>query len=163
MTQPLHIDRALQPKSEEFDFDLEIALSSIVGIRVDVPENAFTASSLGLERSGHGVLIKNSGLILTIGYLTIEADTIWIIDEAGKAINGHLVAYDQETGFSLVQALGPLTAHAISLGKSSEIQIGEEVMPHHHFGDMPERRGGDLLYGVRPDSRTAWSFSNQPV
>ncbi len=128
MTQPLLIDRALQPKSEEFDFDLEIALSSIVGIRVDVPENAFTASSLGLERSGHGVLIKNSGLILTIGYLTIEADTIWIIDEAGKAINGHLVAYDQETGFSLVQALGPLTAHAISLGKSSEIQIGEEVI-----------------------------------
>ncbi len=128
MTQISLIDPSLKPKSEDCDFDLTEALSSVVSIKATVPENAFTVPSLGIERAGHGVVIRDSGLILTIGYLTIEAQTIWIIDGTGKAVPGHVTAYDQESGFALIQSLGTLNTIPLALGKSSDAKIGENVI-----------------------------------
>ena len=74
------IPQTAQPQQEELTYDLKQALSAIVSIRTQIPKTAMTASLLGTERAGHGVLIRENGLILTIGYLVTESETIWIID-----------------------------------------------------------------------------------
>ena len=72
------IGAAVQPKPEDYDYELDQALSAVVGIRALVPPDAFTAEILGTERAGHGALIRNDGIVLTIGYLITEAETVWI-------------------------------------------------------------------------------------
>ena len=71
--------------------------------------------SLGTERTGSGVVIRPDGLIATIGYLVTEAETIWLTTHDGRAIPGHALAYDFETGFGLIQALGKLNLPALPL------------------------------------------------
>ena len=68
----------MQPKPEDYDYELDQALSAVVGIRALVPPDAFTAEILGTERVGHGALIRKDGIVLTIGYLVTEAETVWI-------------------------------------------------------------------------------------
>jgi S1-C subfamily serine protease len=117
-----------QPKPEEFDFDLDRALQSVVALQSIIPEDAFTAGILGTERAGSGVVIRESGLILTIGYLITEAESVWLSTADGRAAPGHALAYDQETGFGLVQSLGRLGLPALELGRSSEVKPGDPVI-----------------------------------
>src|SRR5271165_1821634 len=98
----------VQPRADDYDFDLDRALLSVVGLSARIPADAFTAGTLGTERAGNGVLIRDDGVVLTIGYLVTEADTIWLNTNDGRAVPGHALAYDQETGFGIVQALGRL-------------------------------------------------------
>src|SRR5947207_10821872 len=93
----------IQPKQADCSFDLDRALSAVLGLRATVPEDAFTAGTLGTERAGSGVLIREDGLVLTIGYLVTEAETMWLTSEGGGAVQGHVLAYDQETGVGIVQ------------------------------------------------------------
>ena len=108
----------MQPKPDDYDYELDHALASVVGIKSIVPADAFTAETLGTERAGNGVLIRGDGLVLTIGYLITEAETVWISHSGGPAVPGHVLGYDQETGFGLVQALARLDLPALSLGSS---------------------------------------------
>ena len=119
---------AAQPKPEDYDFDLDRALGSVVGIRSVVPADAFSAETLGTERAGNGVLIREDGVVLTIGYLITEADSVWLTFSDGRAVQGHALGYDQETGFGLVQALARLDLPALSLGESSAAAVGESVV-----------------------------------
>jgi hypothetical protein len=66
----------LQPDPGDYSFDLERALKAVVSLKIYVPSDAFTANTLGTERAGHGVVIKDTGLIATIGYLITEAETL---------------------------------------------------------------------------------------
>ena len=116
------------PRPEDVNYDLDRALSSMVFLRTRVPEDALTAGVLGTERSGHGIVIRDSGLILTIGYLITEADSIWIMAGDGGAIPGYAVGYDQATGFGLVQALQRLHAPALALGNSARLVVNETVV-----------------------------------
>src|SRR6266849_1793597 len=118
---------AVQPKPENYAFDLEAALASLVGLRAFVPADAFTAETLGTERTGNGVLIRE-GVVLTIGYLVTEAETIWLHLADGRAVPGHVLAYDQETGFGLVQALARLDLPALPIGQSKAAKVGDAVV-----------------------------------
>lgn len=118
----------MQPKPQDYDFDLEKALASVVSLRVLVPADAFTAETLGTERAGHGVVIRKDGLVLTIGYLVTEAETVWITHASGKVVQGHVIAFDQETGFGLVQPLARLDIPALPLGNSTATRVGEDVV-----------------------------------
>src|SRR5215472_18392802 len=109
------VPSVLQPKPEDYDYDLESALASMVALRATVPADAFTAQTLGTERAGNGVIIREDGVVLTIGYLITEAETIWLNTSDGRALPGHVLAYDQETGFGLIQALGRLNLPAMPL------------------------------------------------
>jgi S1-C subfamily serine protease len=117
-----------QPKPEDWSFDLDRTLAPVVTLRATIPGDAFTAGTLGTERAGNGVLIRSDGLVLTIGYLVTEAETIWINTNDGRAFPGHALAYDQETGFGLVQALGRLNLPALPLGRSGRLRVGERVV-----------------------------------
>jgi S1-C subfamily serine protease len=124
---------SVQPRPENFAYDLEAALSSLVGLRAIVPADAFTAETLGTERSGNGVLIRD-GVVLTIGYLITEAETIWLHLADGHAVPGTVLAYDQETGFGVVQALARLDLPALPLGQSKATKVGDPVVVAGHGG-----------------------------
>src|SRR6185437_11387256 len=118
----------LQPDPDDYPYDLERTLKGVVSIKSYVPGDAFTANSLGTERAGSGVVIRESGLVATIGYLITEADTIWLTAADGRAIPGHALAYDQETGFGLVQALGRLDLPVVEIGDSESVKVGDQVV-----------------------------------
>src|ERR1700682_2449556 len=118
----------MRPRPEDWKFDLDAALDAVVMIRSEIPEDAFTAPILGTERVGNGVVIRDDGLVLTIGYLITEASTIWITTNQGTVVGGFPVAYDQASGFGLVQPLGKLGVDAISLGSTSTCRLGENVV-----------------------------------
>ncbi|MCC6718266.1 MAG: serine protease [Acetobacteraceae bacterium] len=118
----------LQPDPEDYGFDLERTLKSVVGLRANVPSDAYTAGTLGTDRVGNGVVIREDGLVLTIGYLITEAETVWLITNDGRAVPGHALAFDQISGFGLVQALGRLGLPAIELGDSDALAVGAEAV-----------------------------------
>jgi len=117
-----------QPKPEDYGYDLDHALSAVVGIRTIIPEDGFTAQTLGTERAGHGVLIRSNGLVLTIGYLITEAEAVWLNFADGRTLPGHALAYDQQTGFGLVQVLDRGEHTALALGNSNKSRIGDRVV-----------------------------------
>jgi S1-C subfamily serine protease len=117
-----------QPKAEDCSFDLERVLAAVLGVRATIPADAYTAGTLGTERAGNGVLIRDDGVVLTIGYLITEAEQVWLNTNDGRAVPGHVMAYDQETGFGLVQALARLNLPALPLGRSERAKTGERVV-----------------------------------
>ncbi len=121
------IPPSMQPKPAEYGFDVEEALRAVVGLRANVPDDAFTASTLGTERAGSAVHIR-PGLFLTIGYLITEAESLWLSAGDGRTMAGHAMAYDQETGFGLVQALGRLDLPVLPLGDSERARVGDPVI-----------------------------------
>ena len=126
--------RDLQPQADALPFDLDAALRSVVLIRAEIPDDAFTASILGTERVGNGVVIRDDGLILTIGYVITEAETIWLTAHDGAVVAGHALAYDFTTGFGLVQPLGRLNVPALSRGSAKSADVGAEVIVVGHGG-----------------------------
>jgi S1-C subfamily serine protease len=121
------IPASVQPKPQDYGYDLEQALASVVGMRTLIPADAFTAETLGTERAGNGVLIRD-GVVLTIGYLITEAETIWLSLIDGRVVPGHVLAYDQATGFGLVQALARLDLPTLPLGQSERAKVDERVV-----------------------------------
>jgi len=117
----------LQPKPEDYEFDLDAALASMVALRTMIPADAFTAETLGTERAGNGVIIRD-GVVLTIGYLITEAETIWLHLSDGRAVPGHALGFDQETGFGLVQALARMDLPPLTIGQSNTAEIGDRVV-----------------------------------
>ncbi|MDB5528180.1 MAG: hypothetical protein JWR51_1283 [Devosia sp.] len=102
-------------------------LQSIVAVRATIPDDAFTAGGLGTLREGSGVVISDTGLVLTIGYLITEAEEVWLTTHDERVVPAHVMAYDQETGFGLLQALGQLNLPALELGSSADAALGDAV------------------------------------
>ncbi|EWY38368.1 signal protein PDZ [Skermanella stibiiresistens SB22] len=117
-----------QPDPSATAYDLDRALSSVVALSATVPEDAFTAQTLGTSREGQGVVIREDGLVLTIGYLIAEADDVRLTTSEGATIHGHPLAYDYDSGFGLVQALTPPGVPALPLGNSRHAAPGERVV-----------------------------------
>ena len=118
---------SLRPNPEKLLFNLDSAINSVVKVRTSIPAAAFTADVLGTERIGSGVLINNSGLILTVGYLVTEAETVWLTTNLNQSIPGHVVAYDQSSGLGLVQALGSLDIDASELDSSDLVTVNDDI------------------------------------
>src|SRR6201987_81974 len=118
---------AYQPRAGDYGFDLDRALSSIVGLPSIIPADAFSADTLGTERAGNGVLIDD-GLVLTIGYLITEAEAVWLHLGDGRVVEGHALGFDSASGFGLVQALGHIELNPLPLGSSGAAKIGDRVV-----------------------------------
>jgi S1-C subfamily serine protease len=118
---------ANQPRSGDYGFDLDRALMSVVGLHSIIPSDAFSADTLGTERAGNGVVIED-GLVLTIGYLITEAETVWLHAGDGRVVQGHALGFDSVTGFGLVQALGDLDLEPLPIGSSATTKVGDRVV-----------------------------------
>jgi S1-C subfamily serine protease len=118
---------ANQPRPGDYSFDLDRALAAVVGLHSIVPADAFSADTLGTERAGNGVVIDD-GLVLTIGYLITEAETVWLHLGDGRVVQGHALGFDFETGFGLVQALGDIDIDPLPLGSSAAAAVGDRVV-----------------------------------
>jgi S1-C subfamily serine protease len=118
---------ANQPRAADYSFDLDRVLSSVVGLHSIIPSDAFSADTLGTERAGNGVLIED-GLILTIGYLITEAETVWLHVGDGRVVPGHALGIDNVSGFGLVQALGQMDIEPLPLGSSATTEVGDRVV-----------------------------------
>jgi S1-C subfamily serine protease len=118
---------AFQPRSNDYSFDLDRALSAVVGLHSIIPPDAFSAETLGTERAGNGVVIDD-GLVLTIGYLITEAESVWLHLNDGRVVEGHVLGIDFVSGFGLVQALGSLDIEPLPLGSSATTKVGDHVV-----------------------------------
>ena len=125
---------SLQPSPDETNFDLAAALDSVVLLRAEIPEDAFTAPILGTERAGNGIVIRADGLVVTIGYLITEAATIWLTTNQGTVVQGHALAYDQNTGLGLVQPFGPLGVCPLERGSPGSVDANASVIVIGHGG-----------------------------
>ena len=112
---------ATRPDPEELSFDLDAALESVMSLQARAPDDAFSSSYLGTEREGNAVVIDESGLALTIGYLIAESESVMLSRFDGQVTPAHAVAYDYKTGFGLVQAATPLGVKPFALGSSANV------------------------------------------
>src|SRR5580704_15145359 len=131
------LPETLKPQQGRFSFDLQTIYRSAVLVHTEASEDGYTASDLGTERLGSGVVIRSAErkLVLTIGYLITEAESIWLTTFEGKVLEACPLAYDQVSGFGLVQPLGTLDAPAIERGSAASLAIGDKVIVVGHGGE----------------------------
>jgi S1-C subfamily serine protease len=103
-------------------------LEAVVRIRAQIPEDARTAAFLGAYREGSGVVIDADGLVVTIGYLIMEATTVEVVGPGDKVVNATVVGHDYDTGFGLLRLSEPLKVTPMPLGQSSDIREREKVL-----------------------------------
>jgi len=106
--------------------DVEEAMRALVRVRATVPEEATTARTLGTQREGNGILIDSSGLILTIGYLIVESESIEVQTATGT-FQADFVGYDGDTGFGLVRTRSVAGLQPMQLGESSRVEVGDSL------------------------------------
>lgn len=126
-TAPFHPASGASTSTEEI-------LKAIVKVEATVPAEARTAKSLGTDRSGHGALISSDGLILTIGYLILEAESVTVTQHDGRQLPATVVAYDHNSGFGLLRVARPLSATPLTLGDSSALRADSLAVAASHGG-----------------------------
>src|SRR5690606_17288363 len=99
---------------------------AMVSIRARIPADAMSAGLLGTERVGHGVRIREDGLIATIGYVVHEAEQVWIV-AGDAAVPGFVVGNDYDSGLALVKPSMPLLGPVLRLGTAATLAVGDEV------------------------------------
>jgi serine protease Do len=114
---------SVRPRSERSVDDL-----SVVKLRSRAFAGARSSSTLGPQREGTGVVLDSEGLVLTIGYLILEAETIELSTADGRSFPATVVGYDSATGFGLLRALRPLPIVPARLGQSSQIATRDRVL-----------------------------------
>ena len=110
-------------------------LDAVVGIDTQIPGNARTAGTLGTQRQGSGAVISNDGLVLTIGYLILEASSIDLVTSDGRTIPAKFIGYDHESGFGLVRALRPLGVTPFELGDSGSVEPRSQALVANRLGE----------------------------
>jgi len=71
---------------------VEELVSAVVRINTHITPDGRTVQGLGREREGSGILIDADGLILTIGYLMVEAYAAEVVDNSGRTVPANVVA-----------------------------------------------------------------------
>jgi len=126
---------------------IEELVSAVVRINTHITPDGRTVQGLGREREGSGILIDADGLVLTIGYLMVEAYAAEVVDNNGRTVPANVVGYDHETGFGLLRTIEPLKLKPMPLGKSAEIREGDPVLVASFGG--PAMVGGAYVVAKR--------------
>ena len=123
-------------------------LAAVVQIDAIVPDNARTAEGLGTRRTGTGVVIDDDGLVLTVGYVILEAIDVSVRDPNGGLKPANVVAYDHETGFGLIRTNTPIDVTPLLLGDTEDVAIMEPLLVASHIGELEAE--GVYLVDRRP-------------
>ena len=130
-------------------------LSAVVGVRAEIPASARTAGTLGRERLGSGVVIDANGLIVTIGYLVLEACKVEVATRRGQRVEAKVLAYDHRTGFGLLRARGKLEVTPMRLGDATTLAVDDRVLVSS-FGGASATRGAVTV--SRRDFTGYWEY-----
>ena len=126
-------------------------LSAVVRVRAKILPDARSADTLGLQREGSGVLVRE-GYVATIGYLVIESEAIEVTGADGKSVPASVAAYDHASGFGLLKLLAPISGHPLPLGDSSAVAAREPAL-------VAAYGGGESVSLVQVLSRRPFSGS----
>ena len=127
----------------------------MVRINTHITPDGRTVQGLGREREGSGILIDADGLVLTIGYLMVEAYAAEVVDNSGRTVPANVVGYDHETGFGLLRTIEPLKLKPMPLGKAAEIREGDPVLIASFGG--PAMVGGAYVVAKR-EFAGSWEY-----
>ena len=130
-------------------------LEAIVGVRARVPEDARTAQALGTQRAGSGIVIDGNGLIVTIGYLILEASQVQVMVAENKVLEAEILAYDHDSGFGLLRASEPIDVAPMQLGESAGLGQGDQLLVSG-FGGRRAARPAVLV--SRRDFAGYWEY-----
>lgn len=109
-------------------------LDAVVKLSIRAVDGARTADTLGAEREGTGIVIDDNGLILTIGYLVLEAASILVMTGDNKIYPASVVAFDHATGFGLLRASPPPPCAPVELGDSTNLGELQNLVIAGHAG-----------------------------
>jgi serine protease Do len=113
---------------------LEELVASVVRIKTFINPDGQTVQSLGREREGSGIVIDEDGLVLTIGYLMVEAHAAQLTTNTGRTLAATIVGYDHETGFGILRAIEPLKLKPFAFGRSADVKVNDPVLIASHGG-----------------------------
>lgn len=116
------------PSDEARAAALRRASAAVVGVRAIAVDGAVSTASLGPARQGSGVVIGKDDMVLTIGYLIVEANEVELLLDDGRNLPARVVGYDPATGFGLVQSLVPTRLEPVPLGDAGRLTIDDPLM-----------------------------------
>jgi S1-C subfamily serine protease len=131
---PAEASAVATPEAERAARAVLDALDAVVKVKVQAIGDARSRRTLGREREGSGVVLAPSGLVLTIGYLILEAESIEITDNRGRTVSATVAAYDHATGFGVVKPVVPLGLRGAALGDSGALAETEKLIFATHGG-----------------------------
>lgn len=134
---------------------LDELLSGIVRVRTYINPDGRTVATLGERRTGSGVVIDDTGLVVTIGYLMVEAHSADLITQDNRTVKAEVLGYDHDTGFGLLKALSPLKVRPFSIGKSAELKEREPVLAASWGGIDGV---APALVGVKREFAGGWEY-----
>lgn len=126
---------------------VEELLSAVVRVKAFVPPDSRTAETLGREREGSGIVIDQAGLVLTIGYLMVEAQGAEITTNDGRTVPAQVVGYDHESGFGLLRANPPPHVKPLAMGRSADAKDRDPVLVASRGG--PDMAGPAFIVSKR--------------
>jgi len=126
--------RAEDPTSPQAGPALEDLVSAVVHLKTHINPDGRTVENLGREREGSAIAIDSDGLLLTIGYLMVEAHAAEVATNSGRSVPADVVGYDHESGFGLLRAIEPLKVRPMALGSAAELKSGDPVLVASHGG-----------------------------
>ena len=144
------------PTEDDVGFDLDVVLAAVRPLRSSVPADCHSAATLGMEREGSAILIDRSGLLLTIGYLIVEATDVTIGGPDGEPIAAQAAGYDHETGFGLVRTVEPFDLEPLAIAPNLDWLVRDsQVVVAAHGGT-----GRSLLGNVadRREFAGSWEY-----
>jgi S1-C subfamily serine protease len=134
---------------------LEELVSGVVRIKTFINPDGRTTENLGRDREGSGIVIDGNGLVLTIGYLMVEAHAAEVITNDGRTVPADIVGYDYDTGFGLLKAILPLKVRPLAFGKSAEVKAGDPVVIAGYGGPA---RAAPVRVAARREFAGYWEY-----
>ena len=123
--------------ADEDSIDAERLYGALVRVQTTAVPNARSSATLGREREGTGTVIGKGGVILTIGYLIVEADDVKVTDSQGRTYPARVLAYDHATGLGLIKTSVPFNVPPVPLGNSAKLADKEPVLVAG-WGGLPD-------------------------
>jgi S1-C subfamily serine protease len=116
------------PNVEENGIDPDKLYAALVRVQTTAVSNARSNATLGREREGTGTVIAKGGIVLTIGYLLVEADDVKITDNRGRSYPARVLAFDHPTGLGLLKITVPFNVEPVKMGSSAKLGDKEPVL-----------------------------------
>jgi S1-C subfamily serine protease len=116
-------------------------LETVVNLHATVPRDHPSAAVLGDERMGSGVIVDAAGLILTVNYVVMGAQTVQVSFLKGRRQKAEVVAQDFETGLALVRVKRQGLRPAV-LAPTEALERGAPVVAVGSTATQERRAGG---------------------